>query len=175
MNRRRDNERVSLLTAALEASARDLLVYFERRVGEPQDAADLLSETMLTAWRRVDDLPDGAEGRRMWLFVTARNTLANFHRSSLRRRALAAELRLQLAVRPAVGAIDDEARAVRDAVERLDPSLRELVQLVHWDGFTLAEAAELTATNPSTARGRYAHARNLLRDALTERSVSASP
>ena len=45
------------LTEALRRESPDLLRYFRRRVTEPEDAADLLAETGLTAWRRVRDLP----------------------------------------------------------------------------------------------------------------------
>lgn len=40
--------------------------------------------------------------------------------------------------------------------------------LVHWDGFTLLAAAELLGVNASTARSRYAAARETLRAALGE-------
>ncbi len=40
--------------------------------------------------------------------------------------------------------------------------------LIHWDGFTIVEAAEILGLNPSTARSRYAAARELLRDALVD-------
>lgn len=56
---------------------------------------------------------------------------------------------------------------VRDAVLRLNAAQRELVMLIHWDGFTIVEAAELLGLNSSTARGRYAAARETLKDALT--------
>ena len=67
-----------------------------------------------------------------------------------------------------------EAQAVRDAVLRLHADQRELVILLHWDGFTIVEAAELLGLNASTARSRYAAARHQLRDALTERAEAAS-
>jgi RNA polymerase sigma-70 factor (ECF subfamily) len=151
---------------ALEAASGDLLAYFERRTPSREDAADLLAETMLQAWRRVTDLPDDAERQRMWLFGTARHVLANHHRSSRRRRALAERLRGQLAESRV--ADSQEAGAVRDAVRRLPDDQRELVMLVHWDGFPLVAAAELLGVNASTARGRYAAARAALREALGE-------
>ena len=55
-----------------------------------------------------------------------------------------------------------EAHAVRDAVLRLPAPQRELVMLVHWDGFTIAEAAEILRVNASTARSRYAAAKATL-------------
>jgi len=38
--------------------------------------------------------------------------------------------------------------------------------LVHWDGFNIREAAELLAINPSTARSRYAAAREALQQSF---------
>lgn len=159
-----------ILRRVLETNGRDLLAYFERRVIDPQDAADLLGETMLTLWRRIDALPADDERRRMWLFVTARNVLSNYRRAGVRRAQLADELRKHLLTSPPPS--PDDAWALRDAVARLPEPLRELVSLIHWDGFSLVEAAEITGTNPSTARGRYATAKAQLKSALTESAGS---
>ena len=151
---------------ALEASSDDLLRYFERRVTVRGDAADLLSEMMLHAWRRADACPDDAERQRMWLFTIAANVLANHRRGAARRRRLAARLRAEVSVE--TRADDTERHAVRDAVLRLHDAHRELVMLIHWDGLTVTQAAELLGLNPSTARTRYAAARTALREALTQ-------
>lgn len=63
---------------------------------------------------------------------------------------------------------ESEGVAVRDAVLRLHDAQRELVVLIHGDGFTIVEAAELLGVNPSTARSRYSAARETLRQALSE-------
>jgi len=153
------------LRSALRHASGDLLAYFERRVHVREDAADLLSETMLQAWRRRDALPDDATRQRMWLFTIAAHVLANHQRSRRRRSALADRLRDHLSSAPA-GPDLAETHAVRDAVLRLHAAQRELVMLVHWDGFTIVEAAELLGLNPSTARGRYSAARQALKAAL---------
>ena len=154
------------LRAALRGAADDLLAYFERRVPVRDDAADLLSETMVVAWRRVDTLPEEAERQRMWLFTIARNVLANGARA--RRRSAALSTRLRGMLRESLAPDHAETHAVRDAVLRLGDGHRELVMLIHWDGFTVAEAAEILGLNASTARGRYAAARDQLREALAE-------
>lgn len=156
------------LRQALRSTGDDLLGYFERRRRSPEDAADLLGETMLQAWRRHDSIPLGDTTRqRMWLFTIAANVLANDRRSLRRRTALTEQLRNHLAASP-VAPQFDEASAVRDAVLRLRDAHRELVMLIHWDGLTIVEAAELLGLNASTARGRYAAARTALREALQE-------
>lgn len=141
-----------------------LLAYFERRLSTRDDAADLLAETMLQAWRRAKDLPADPERRRMWLFTIAANVLANHHRSTRRRHALADRLRLHLAT--STEPDHSEANAVRDAVLRLHTAQRELVMLIHWDGLSIVEAAQVLGLNASTARSRYAAAREQLRQAL---------
>lgn len=149
---------------ALHAEANALLAYFERRVEPREDAADLLAETMLQAWRRERSLPEDTVEARMWLFGIARNVLANHRRGQTRRTALMDKLRRHL--RDPVAPSEEEAIAVRDAVARLDPKQGELIRLVHWDGFSLAEAASILAVNPSTARGRYATGKAELRSTL---------
>ena len=154
------------LTSALREASPDLLGYFHRRVG-PDDAPDLLGETMVVAWRRVRDLPVERERSRMWLFGIARNTLLNYQRGERRRWALADRIRGQ-AVHTAAAPASDDGADVRDAIARLDPDLGELVRLVHWERMTLAQAAELVDIPESTARTRYARAKEQLRAALRE-------
>lgn len=157
-----ESERLRLL---LEGSGDDLLRYFERRVKNAEDAADLLSESAMTAWRRIEDLPRGDAGR-LWLFGVASNVLANHRRSRRRYDALVDRLRIELRTSQPQKPADDEAVAVRDAVNRLRPEHRELVMLVHWDGFTVADAAQILGLNASTARSRYSAARESLRSSL---------
>lgn len=154
---------VARVTDAIAANSIDLLAYFERRVGA-EDAADLLAETMMTVWRRAADLPRESEQARMWLFVVARNLLSNAERGERRRWRLANRLRAMLG--PDESPSAEAGADVRDAVARLDRELAELVRLVHWDGFSVAEAGELLGIPPSTARSRYARAKQELRAAL---------
>ncbi len=156
---------------ALRANASDLLAYHERRVPCREDAADLLGETLLHAWRRTAAFPVGDPTlQRMWLFGIAVKVLANHRRTVRRRSALVDRLRSHLELAhdtgPAAG------NAVRDAVGRLPASHRDLVTLVHWEGFSIAEAAQLLGLNASTARSRYAKARASLREALTDESLN---
>jgi len=152
------------LTNILDQCAGDVLRYLQRRVG-PEDAADLLGDTMVVAWRRVNLLPDDAEGARMWIFGLARGTLLNHSRGERRRLALTEKIRTHvMSARTAPAA--DEGSEVRDALSQLSPELREIVQLVHWEGFTLAQAAQVVGIPAPTARGRYSRAKDELRVAL---------
>ncbi len=152
------------LTVALSEASADLLAYLQRRVGI-DDAPDLLGETMVVAWRRIADLPDDPERARMWLFGIARGTLLNHARGERRRWALADRIRGDHSP-DAVAPPSDDGADVRDAIDRLEPDLAELIRLVHWERLSLVDAAGLLGIPASTARGRYQRAKEELRVAL---------
>jgi RNA polymerase sigma-70 factor (ECF subfamily) len=154
-----------------ERLAPALLGYFARRVLEPADAADLVGETFLVLWRRAAEVPKDPDLARMWAFGVARRVLSTYHRSGTRRSALAARLRAELEVTGEETHADPQVIILREALDRLDPLDRELVRLVHWDGFTLIEAAQLLGKRPGTVRSRYHRARQRLR---TELSVTTN-
>lgn len=158
--------------AAVNANIADLLSYLERRVLPAADAADVLSDALLNAWRKRAAIPEG-EAARPWLFAFTRNALLNTRRSARRRSAAVDALREFVIQSHATAAPSTEdAYTVRAAVDALPAVHRELVQLVHWDGFTVAGAAEVLGISASTARSRYAAAKERLR-ALLEASETA--
>lgn len=149
----------------LADAAPALLGFFLRRVEPAEDAADLLSETLAAAWRASRRMPRDPEAARMWCFGVAKNVLRNHERGRRRRDTLADRLRGSIAV-AAAPAFSDEELDLRTAVAALPDELRELVRLVHWDGFTVAEAAGLLGIPASTARSQHVRAKALLRAAL---------
>jgi RNA polymerase sigma-70 factor (ECF subfamily) len=163
-------DRIARLTSALRANASDLLAYFERRTDPRADAADLLSETMIVAWKRIDRLPSDHTEARKWLFGIASRVLLSAHRTSRRRHAAVERLRDEVSREHLVTASEveslEQAEQVRTAIARLPRPLQELVRLVHWDGFSLVDAAAVIGISASTARSRYARARELLRTEL---------
>ncbi len=152
-----------------------VLGYTLRRVEQPADAADVVSEVFLVAWRRLDEAPPG-DGR-PWLFGIARHVLSNYHRGLRRRHRLGGRLRDTLAQDvepdPATGVAEwDRIRAV---LLRLRPDDRELLMLVGWDGLTPSEAARVVGIAPGTARMRLARARQRFRDLMGPDGDAAVP
>lgn len=142
----------------------DLLAYFARRIRPREDAADCLSETMLVLWRRRDELPAEEDGVRAWAFGIAKRVLANQRRGQTRRSDLADQLRAELVV--SVQPTPPMAGEVADALAQLKDVDRELVTLVAWDGFGVAEAGALLGLKPEASRARYSRARTKLRGLL---------
>jgi RNA polymerase sigma-70 factor, ECF subfamily len=147
--------------------ARDVLGYALRRSTDPEDAADVVAETFLVAWRRLGDVPLDGEAR-LWLYGTARRVLANQRRGERRRGRLAErlreELRRQLPVQPA-----GEAANVLEALAAMGEEDRELLMLIGWEGLTPSQAARVFEISPLAARSRLHRARRRLRARLAER------
>jgi len=115
--------------ALYEANYSAILGYARRRA--PRDeAADVVADTFLVAWRRISDVPEGDEAR-LWLYGTARRVLANRARSERRRNRIGAQLAAQTLL-PAQGD-PPETDVVARAFERLRPEERELLALVAWE------------------------------------------
>lgn len=150
--------------ALIAANGRDLFAYFARRVGSADDAADLAAEVFLVVWRNADTISSDPLAARMWAFGVARNVLSN-HIRGLRRRHRLHE-RLVQAYSPESD-ITDLRETVAGAVAQLNPIDREIVRLVHWEGFSLTEAAAILHRNPATVRSRYSRARKRLAEALS--------
>jgi len=149
--------------SAIEATAPDLLAYFRRRLPK-EDAADAVGEVLTVAWRRVQHMPDDPHEARLWLFGVARNVLLQAIRSAVRQTELSARLRA-LAVESAAPA--DAGITVRDALGRLSEEHAEVLRLVHWDGFSLTDAAAHLGLGDSTMRSRYHRAKASLRAELS--------
>lgn len=156
-------------------NAGDILRYLQRRVNQPEDAADLLGRVLLAIWENGTRVPTVDAEARMWCFGIARNVLREHHRHTAKRLALADALREHLRGSAQFNNAADtasEARmradSVRSAVASLDNRSRELVILIHWDGFTIADAARLLAMNESTARTRYSRALKRLENQLSQ-------
>jgi RNA polymerase sigma-70 factor (ECF subfamily) len=146
---------------------RELLGYALRRCADPDDAADVVAETFLTAWRRLADVPLGADGR-LWLFGTARHVLANHDRSARRRDRLTERLRDELRCQVPAHRTP-EAGPFLDAMADLPEPDRELLMLIGWEELTPSEAARALRITPAAARVRLHRARRRLRARLGER------
>lgn len=145
-------------------NARDLLGYALRRCADPDDAADVVAETFLVAWRRLPDVPLGGEAR-LWLYGTARRVLANQKRGARRRDRLTARLREQLREQLPVQRAR-EASAIAEALAGLGEADRELLMLIGWEELAPAEAAKALGISPLAARTRLHRARRRLRARL---------
>lgn len=147
-----------------DAGHRALLAYAVRRIADPADAADVVAETYLVAWRRIDEVPDGDDVR-PWLFGVARRVLANFRRGERRRLALAERLRTHvddIVPPPAEPGGSDVERALA----RLGTDDQEVLRLVAWEELARDEIALVLGVSRATVRVRLHRARRRLAEQL---------
>jgi RNA polymerase sigma-70 factor (ECF subfamily) len=146
----------------------DIVAYCGWRAGSESDAQDAMAEVFLTAWRRLDELPEG-DAARVWLYGTARRVIANQRRSSHRRLALYQRLALDAAARaPQPPSSGPEETLVHEALDRLGPRDREVLLLAEWEGLSPAQIAVVLGCLAITARGRLHRARRRFRAAFEE-------
>lgn len=149
------------------ASYTRILGYALRRTRSSEDAADVVAETFLIAWRRLDEVPAGLEGR-LWLYGVARRVLANHLRSERRRSRLGERLREELSsfvptTRPV--AVDVLA-VVDEALHRLRDEDREILRLVVWEELSHEEVGKVLGCSANAAKIRLHRARRRLADLL---------
>ncbi len=153
---------------------RAVLAYALRRVEDREDAADVVAETYLVAWRRLGEVPPG-ESARLWLYGVARNVIANLQRSERRRtrlgRRLAETLRTELTTRPAP---EGEAAELLRAMAGLGEEDRELLLLVSWEGLAPGDAAKVLGISALAARSRLHRARRRLRGLIEDDGSAGS-
>src|SRR3990172_2476946 len=118
-------ERVERFRAVYDAAYPRLMAYALRRARTRDDAHDVVADTMLIAWRRLDDIPTD-ERRIAWMYGVARRVLANHYRATDRRDRLTDRLEHQA---PADYPGFD---AVPEALDRLRADDREILTLAAW-------------------------------------------
>jgi RNA polymerase sigma-70 factor (ECF subfamily) len=155
-----EGERRERFERLYEASYQPILAFALRRAATPEDAADVVAETFLAAWRRLETVPDPPEAR-LWLYATARRVLANQRRGQQRYQRLAARLRAgRSGGSPIAVAVDDrDTSLVTAAFGRLKAEDREVLALTGWEGLDAAELAKVLGCRPGTARVRLHRAR----------------
>ena len=142
-----------------------VLGYVLRRTDSTDDAADVIAETFLVAWRRLDDAPTGTSVR-LWLYGVARRVLANHRRGERRRNQLAERLRSDLAARGAPEGPSGELADLAAAFGSLADGDREVLALEAWEGLSAEEVAAVLDCSRNAARIRLHRARRRLRAAI---------
>ena len=132
--------------------------YARRRL--PEQAEDVVAETFLVTWRRLDDVPDDALP---WLYGVARRVIADLRRGSRRQGAVAERLAglPEETVRP--GELDVELFAALAAIPERD---RELLLLVYWEDLEPRRAAPALGCSRATVATRLWRAHRRLRTEL---------
>ncbi|MFE2068221.1 RNA polymerase sigma factor [Streptomyces sp. NPDC059467] len=147
-----------------------MAVRLRRRCMDEQIVADVMQETYLTVWRAAGAFVGATAGGSAvgWLWTIAARRLVD----AFRRRAHHAEPPPATVQQSAAPAAEEEVLAatvsgdVGDALRRLAPELREVLQAMVLDGLSVRETAVMLGLPEGTVKTRARRARILMRKAL---------
>jgi RNA polymerase sigma-70 factor (ECF subfamily) len=147
-----------------------LTIYLRSALGDVPDVDDLFQETMVVAWRRLDDFdhtrPFGA-----WLRGIARNLLLAHRRKQSRRRYTPVildqlEARLgQLASRHG-DTWKEKTSVLRACVAGLPEHYRAVISHRYFQGHTIQQASAVLGVSTAAVKKRLQRARALVLDCV---------
>lgn len=156
-------------TIAAEIS--DPVQRYLRRRTNADDADDAYSETLLTIWRRLDDIP--ADAALPWAYGIARRVLANQRRSTTRRLRLVDRVGSEPSDLPMVGPGDgDDFPEVREALSKLSEGDQEVLTLWAWEELEPREMAAVLETTSNAVSQRLTRAKTRLAHELERQDAT---
>ena len=162
-----DAERRARFDVLARASYAPLRNYLARRM-DPAAVDDVLADTLLVIWRRLDDIPDDAA--LPWCYGTARRCLANARRAEDRRRSLLRRLAAQPDPNPDPAWTADACaypeQALAEALAGLPDTDRDILRLWAWEQLEPREMAVVLGITANAASIRLHRATKRLRHQL---------
>lgn len=161
----------ALLRRLHDEHASVLFAFVHRYTDDRQLAEDVVQETLLRAWRRLDRLD--VDDPRSYLFTVARNVLTDTWRARQRRPIEVAE-----AYAPQVAVTDVQvdrtldSLLVGEALRRLSAEHRAVVEHLYFHGRPVAETARLLGIAEGTVKSRAYYAVRGLRTIFDELGVT---
>nr|WP_308206143.1 sigma-70 family RNA polymerase sigma factor [Actinoallomurus spadix] len=160
--------------ARLYEEYREPLLGFVIRLtgGDRQWAEDIVQETMIRAWRSLDQLDTEADSLMPWLATVARRIVIDERRRRGARPQEAGEGPLERLQTP--DGMEDLLRGVvvSEALKALSPAHREVLTETVLRDRTVNEAAEALGIPVGTVKSRVYYALRALRVVLEERGVT---
>ncbi len=143
---------------------------------DPEDAKDVLQETLLSMARSVRDFR-GASSLSTWLYTIARSFCIKKRRRSKfapdEERSLDSDVTAEAQHLADPGRHPDEAlagkqveMALEQAIAALEPTYREVLLLRDAEGLTAPEVAEVLGLTPQAVKSRLHRARLLVRERI---------
>jgi RNA polymerase sigma-70 factor (ECF subfamily) len=139
---------------------RDHVTLYVRRRVDADSVDDLVAETFLVCWRKLDEVP---REPLPWLYAVARKTLANHYRAAAPR-----ELPRQVSPEENAFLPIERDDVLAGAFARLGEADREVLRLVAWEQLSLGAAAKALGCSQVACRVRFHRAKRRLASHLEE-------
>ncbi|GAA4596551.1 RNA polymerase sigma-70 factor (ECF subfamily) [Actinoplanes octamycinicus] len=173
--KRRVSPDEQLMTALYTEHYSVLLNFVSRYVSDRHKAEDLVQETLLRAWKHIDHLDPEPGRTRSYLLTIARNVVTNAWRAEQRRPRLVSDETAVNSV-PSADNVDQmvEGWLVAEALERLSPEHRAVIQAMYYEGQSVADAARRLSVPEGTVKSRAYYAVRALRAVFEEMGMLRS-
>ena len=156
--------------AAIVSRHSDALARFAVNLGERVDVEELVQDTFVRAFGSLHSFR-GESALRTWLFTIERRLVLDRRRAA--RRAPASVPVTESSAATEFTALDSMVAAeteqqVREAIERLSPTQREVFTLRVSEGLSYREIAEVVGTTEGAARVHYHNAMRAVKEYLSD-------
>lgn len=136
---------------------------YARRRTSADMAEEVVADTLLVIWRRLDEVP--ADALLAWTYRVAGNCLANLRRGERRRARLIDRVGRGFP-RPVIDLHEPPDPALHRALATLAPADQEVLRLWAWEDLSPAQIATVLDTSPNAASIRLHRAKRRLAAAL---------
>jgi RNA polymerase sigma-70 factor (ECF subfamily) len=148
-------------------------IYF--RVGHKELAEDILADTFVKAWTRIQQV-DSAKAFRSWLYQIAKNNIIDYYR--VKKVTVDLEEVVDILV-DATSPVDEvnliiEQRIVLELIELLPPDQKEIIRYKFFEDLENIEIAQIMGKSEGTIRVIQHRAINKLKELLNKRKGSLS-
>ncbi len=142
---------------------RALYSYLRRELGDPEQARDVLQDTLVHATDRLPQFDSSKGSMRAWLFRLGQNRMRNL----LRRREVESRATVQLTPVPTPLELADakqRRRQLEEAIQCLPSKQRQTLLLRYQEGMSCAKIAALLGISPNAVSLQLHKARRSIQD-----------
>ena len=159
---------VDAFASLYDRHAPSALGLLARMLSSASEAEDVLHDVFLEAWQAVREFDRRRASVRTWLLVRARSrALDRIKRRAREPKPFEGLAPVGVALPALARGTDIEQRlSVQRALDALDPSVRQALELSYYEGLTGGEIAERTGVPEGTVRSRLSRGLAALASAL---------
>ena len=145
-----------------------LLRYGLRRLDDLASAEDLVADTFVVVWRRLDELPP-RDQELFWLYAVAGNIVRNMLRGRQRSLRLEARLALERAADAPRDFSEENIGLLLAVLAGFSPEEQEMLRLVYWERLTFRQLGLVLGCSENAAGIRVSRLRQRIREELEGR------
>ncbi len=152
-----------------EIYATDVLRFSYFYLGDRSRAEDVVQDVFVRLLTVRPDLHEGYE--KSWLFKVALNRCRDLWKGAWLKRVVLGHPAFEMIPGPDLLNERAEKQAVMDAVNRLPGTFKEMILLHYYQGYGIAEIAQMTELPEGTVSSRLSRARTKLEKILEEQNA----